>query len=61
MIWSKNTLLALIGPFKPLFGPFLALFDPKTPLWTLKMTSDDMMTLGMGEEADNIPSGLRQP
>ena len=26
-----------------------------------KMTSDDMMTLGMGEEADNIPSELRQP
>ena len=52
MIWSKNTLFALIGPFKPPFGPFLALFDPKTPLSTLKMTSDDMMTLGVGEEAE---------
>ena len=60
MIWSKNTLFALIGPFKPPFGPFLALFDPKTPFSIWEMKSDDMMTLGMGEEADNIPSGLRQ-
>ena len=37
MIWSKNTLFALIGPFKPPFGPFLALFDPKRPLSTLQL------------------------